>query len=125
MATPIIPIVTNTTPEVLYGDRTTVYRWEVLEHVNGVDRLVGTLDGVSDGSLSWVQNAAVKGSGNIQVIDLEEAQEGMLRISELALESLRLRPIMTVNEEQRDGHWETFVFAADPNDPGTFIEMEI
>lgn len=82
--------------EALYGDRVTSYRWEVLEHSNGIDKLVGTLDGVADGSLTWVQNAAVKGSGNIEVIALDAAQPGMLRISDLSLESVRLRPVCTI-----------------------------
>jgi hypothetical protein len=96
MATPIIPIRNLSTSDVLYGDRVTSYRWEVLAHSNGVDQLVGTLDGVSEGSLTWTQNAAVKGGGKASVIDLESAQPGMLRVGELALASVRLRPVQTV-----------------------------
>ena len=96
MPIPIIPIKNLSTEDVLYGDRITSYRWEVLSHSNGIDTLVGTLDGVSDGSLSWVQNTSVKGSGNVQVIDLDLAAPGMLRIAELKLESLRLRPVCMV-----------------------------
>lgn len=92
----IIPVKNLTTEDILYGDRTTQYRWEVLEHSNGVDYLVGTLDGVSEGSLSWVQNAAVKGRGKMEVIDLPTAAPGMLRIGELALETVRIRPVMTM-----------------------------
>lgn len=105
MAT-ITPVKNLTTEEILYGDRTTQYRWEVLEHSNGVDYLVGTLDGVSDGSLSWVQNAAVKGSGKIEVVDLEEAAPGMLRIADLALESCRIRPVMTLNADDKTGSYK-------------------
>lgn len=96
MADPIIPIKVLSTQDVLYGDRVTTYRWEVLEHSNGVDHLIGTLDGVSDGSLSWIQNGAVKGSGKIQVIDLVQAAAGMMDISDLALESVRLRPVCNI-----------------------------
>lgn len=98
----IIPVRLLSTEDVLYGDRTTQYRWEVLEHSNGVDYLVGTLDGVSDGALSWVQNAAVKGRGKMEVIDLDVAQPGMLRIADLKLESVRIRPVMTM----RSGSFE-------------------
>ncbi|QWY84465.1 minor tail protein [Microbacterium phage QuadZero] len=96
MPEPIIPIRNVTTEDVLYGDRVTSYRWEVLEHSNGIDQLVGTLDGVSDGSLSWTQNAAVKGTGKADVVDLEVAQPGMLRIGQLKLESVRLRPVQII-----------------------------
>lgn len=102
----VIPVKSLTTEDVLYGDRNTSYRWEVLEHSNGVDYLIGTLDGVSDGSLRWVQNAAVKGSGKMEVIDLDAALPGMLRIADLELESCRLRPVMTLNTSDRAGHYE-------------------
>lgn len=102
----IIPVKNLTTEDILYGDRNTQYRWEVLEHSNGVDYLVGTLDGVSDGSLSWVQNAAVKGRGKMEVIDLEAAQPGMLRIADLALESARIRPVMSINAADQAGQYE-------------------
>lgn len=91
-----IPVRDLTTEEVLYGDRVTTYRWEVLEHVGGVDQLVGTLDGVSEGSLRWTQNAQVKGSGKAKVLDLAEAQSGMLRIGALPLESMRVRPVCII-----------------------------
>ena len=96
MPTPIIPIKNVTTQDVLYGDRVTSYRWEVLEHSNGIDQLVGTLDGVSDGSLSWNQNASVKGSGKADVVDLAVAEAGMLRMADLELESVRLRPVQVI-----------------------------
>lgn len=92
----IIPIKVLTTQDVLYGDRVTSYRWEVLEHVNGIDQLVGTLDGVTDGSLTWTQNAAVKGGGKAQVADLDAAAPGMLRVADLKLESVRLRPVCVI-----------------------------
>lgn len=92
----IIPIKTLTTGDVLYGDRVTSYRWEVLSHSNGVDQLVGILDGVSDGALTWVQNAAVKGGGKVEVVDLDAAAAGMMRVGELALEFVRLRPVCVI-----------------------------
>ena len=96
MTDPILPILSLSTEEVLYGDRVTSYRWEILQNTNGNDVLVGVLDGVSSGSLSWVQNAAVKGSGRISVVDLDEASSGMLKISDLSLESVRIRPVCVI-----------------------------
>lgn len=96
MPTPIIPIRVLSTEDVLYGDRTTSYRWEVLTHSAGVDHLIGILDGVSEGALTWNQNAAVKGGGKARVVDLETAQAGMLKISDLQLESVRVRPVCLV-----------------------------
>lgn len=101
----ITPVKNLTTQDILYGDRTTEYRWEVLEHSNGVDYLVGTLDGVSEGSLAWVQNAAVKGRGKMEVIDLPAAAPGMLRIGELSLETCRIRPVMTLNGADQTGSY--------------------
>jgi hypothetical protein len=97
MADPIYPIKNLSTEDILYGDRTTTYRWEVLQHANGVDQLVGILDGVSEGSLSWTQNAAVKGSGDMLIVDLEQAEQGMLRVKDLKLESVRFRPVQAVS----------------------------
>jgi len=51
---------------------------------------------VSDGSLSWTQYAAVKGRGRLQVIDLDKASPGTMRIADLAMESVRLRPVLMV-----------------------------
>lgn len=92
----IIPIKSLTTSEVLYGDRVTSYRWEVLEHSNGIDQLVGILDGVSDGTLTWTQNAAVKGGGTAEVADVDVAEQGKMRIGQLKLESVRLRPVCVI-----------------------------
>jgi hypothetical protein len=93
----IIQPPTLTVEDVLYGDRVTGYRWEVLEHSNGVDLLIGTLDGVADADLRWSNYSAVKGSGKAQVLDLDEAADGMLRIGELPLESIRLRPVQYIS----------------------------
>jgi len=96
MPAPILPIRSLSTADVLYGDRVTSFRWEVLSHVNGIDQLVGTLDGVSDGSLTWTWNAAVKGGGKAEVVDLKTASPGMMRISDLSMEAVRLRPVCIV-----------------------------
>lgn len=97
-AIPVIPVRDLSTQDVLYGDRITTYRWEVLEHsaASGQDQLVGILDGVAEGDLRWTQNAAVKGTGKARVLDLAVAEAGKLRIGDLALESLRVRPVCVI-----------------------------
>ena len=97
MPTPIIPIPEPTTEGILYGDRVTSYRWEVLEHTNGVDQLVGLLDGVVDGSLTWVLNTQVKGGGKVDVLDLTVPEPGMLRVGDLQLQSSRIRPVLVID----------------------------
>jgi len=52
LPTGVVPVRSLTTNEILYGDRVTSYRWEVLEHADGVDKLAGYLDGVVTGSAS-------------------------------------------------------------------------
>lgn len=93
-----IPVLNLATQDVLYGDRITSYRWEVLKHsvATGQDTLIGILDGVSDGQITWTQNAQVKGGGKIQVADLALAAPGMLRVADVALESVRLRPVCVI-----------------------------
>jgi hypothetical protein len=92
----IYPVRRRSVEDVLYGDRTTSYRWEVFEHVQGIDRLVGVLDGVVEGSLGWTLNAAVKGGGSAVVADLHVAREGTMRIADLNLQAVRLRPVQTI-----------------------------
>jgi hypothetical protein len=94
----IIPVRSLSTSDVLYGDRITTYRYDVLTHdvATGVDSLAGQLDGVSEGRLSWNLYQQVKGGGSARVIDLETAADGMLRIAELSLASLRLRPVCSI-----------------------------
>lgn len=96
MPDPIIPIKNLSTAEVLYGDRITSYRWELFEHANGIDQLIGILDGVSDGSFTWVQNATVKGGGKLKIVDLDVAAAGLLRVRDVALSSVRIRPVCVI-----------------------------
>jgi hypothetical protein len=96
MVDPIYPVIARSVEDVLYGDRATSYRWEIFEHVQGIDRLVGVLDGVVEGSLNWTLNAAVKGAGSVTVTDLDQAAPGTIRIADLKLESVRLRPVQTI-----------------------------
>lgn len=95
----VVPVADVSTGEqILYGDRTTSYRWEVLSHAAGVDTLVGYLDGVisTSASLSWSLYVAVKGSGNLKVEDLPMPQTGFLTMGQLSLASARLRPVLVV-----------------------------
>lgn len=91
------------------------------------DELLGTLDGVSDGSLAWTQNASVKGGGNISVIDLDEASPGMMDISDLQLESVRIRPVCLI-EGLPENPLGTFLVSSakeDWNDTGRLWKLEL
>lgn len=94
-----VPIASPTTGQILYGDRTTSYRWEVLTHAAGIDTLAGYLGGVIDGSasLTWELFTPVKGSGHLRVADLATADAGFLRMGQLALTSVRLRPVLVID----------------------------
>lgn len=97
----IVPVLELTTGDILYGDRVTSYRWEVLQHntTTGVDTLAGSLDGVVEPSaqLSWSLYNAVKGTGSLKVNDLASAAGGFLRIGDVELASARLRPVLLVD----------------------------
>lgn len=115
----IVPVLELTTGDVLYGDRVTSYRWEVLHHntTTGVDTLAGTLDGVVEPSaqLSWSLYNAVKGTGSLKVNDLPAAKSGLLRIGDVALAAARIRPVLVI-----DGLPEiplgVYLFSAAPED---------
>jgi hypothetical protein len=113
----IIPVKAISTDDVLYGDRVTSYRWEVLAHSAGTDHLVGYLDGVVDGSasLTWTLNAAVKGGGNLKVADLDAPQAGFMMIQQLALTSTRLRPVLVI-QGLPEIPLSVFLIAAAPED---------
>lgn len=98
--TGIVPLRSLTTDEILYGDRVTSYRWEVLTHSAGVDTLAGYLDGVVEpsASLSWSLYSAVKGTGSLKVADLTTAQPGFLRVGQVALAAARLRPVLVIDD---------------------------
>lgn len=94
----VLPVLALTTGDILYGDRVTSYRWEVLTHAGGIDTLAGYLDGVVEPSavLNWSLYNAVKGSGSLRVTDLAAAQAGKLRIAQVALPAARLRPVLVI-----------------------------
>lgn len=94
----IVPVKALSTEDVLYGDRVTSWRWEVLEHAAGTDHLIGYLDGVVERSesLSWQLNLAVKGTGNLKVADLPKAEPGFMTIQDVSLMSARLRPVLMI-----------------------------
>lgn len=125
----VVPIRELTTDEVLYGDRVTSYRWEVLKLVGGTHQLVGYLDGVVEGSasLSWVLNRSVKGGGNLKVIDLDAPRAGFLSIDQVHLPSARLRPVMLV-EGLPEIPFGVFLIAAAPeawSETGRVLSMEL
>lgn len=95
----VIPIRDLSTREILYGDRVTSYRWEILSHSAGNDQLVGYLDGVVEGgaSLSWQAAAAVKGGGNVKVTDLDAPQPGFMSIRQVPLAAARIRPVLVID----------------------------
>lgn len=97
--TGVIPVRDLTTREILYGARTTRYRYELLAHdpITGRDDLAGELDGVLSGSLSWSSSAAVKKSGSLKVLDLATATEGATRVADVELVATRIRPVLEVD----------------------------
>lgn len=91
------------------------------------DTFLGTLDGVTDGSLGWVQNAAVKGGGHASVADLSVAQAGMMKIGDLALASVRLRPVCVI-KGLPDNPLGIFLVSASPeewDDTGRVYGLEL
>lgn len=73
--------------EVLRGNREQTYRFELLDHDEVQIGVLGTVQ--PGGGLEWVSNAAVKGSGNLNVLDIEEA-------SDIDWRDVRIRPIITI-----------------------------
>lgn len=125
----VVPIRVLTTNEILYGSRTTSYRWEILTHSAGADRLVGFLDGVVDGSatLSWSLYAAVKGSGNLKVTDIVTPQPGFMTIQQVSLTSARLRPVLII-EGLPEIPLGVFLISAAPedwSDTGRILNLEL
>jgi len=125
----VVPVRSLATNEILYGSRTTSYRWEVLIHANGVDKLAGYLDGViaDSASLSWTLYAAVKGSGNLKVADLVKAQAGFMAVREVALQSARLRPVLVI-EGLPEIPLGVYLIAAAPeewSDTGRVLNLEL
>jgi len=125
----IFPSNTPSVEDVLYGDRTTSYRWEVFSHANGVDHLVGVLDGVFEGSLSWTYNTSVKGTGKATLIDLDvvDTTPGLLRVADLTLESVRLRPVQVIQGLPENPLGIFLVSAADEDweDTGRTYALEL
>lgn len=95
----VLPVVDLTTEQVLYGSRTTSYRFELLAHnADGTDSLTGYLDGVQEsGTLQWQSNSAVKGGGSLKVTDLAVAQPGLTRIADVDLPQARIRPVLVID----------------------------
>lgn len=65
-------------PVVLTGNRTTTYRFDILDTTG---RKFGELDGVTGGSVDWDANAQVKGGGKISVSKANPIHEQQIRIA--------------------------------------------
>lgn len=111
----IIDVLDLTTGDILYGARSSSWRWEILTHAAGVDTLAGVLDGVNDetASLEWSLYQAVKGSGQLDVADLAVAESGKRTIGSVALESVRLRPVLVI-EGLPEIPWGVYLLSGAP-----------
>lgn len=95
----LVPVQDLSTKEILYGARSTTFRYELLTHdpATGIDSLSGYLDGVEpSGSLSWSASASVKKSGSLNVFDLPTAAVGLSRIADVNLVTVRIRPVLVI-----------------------------
>ena len=95
-----LPVRDLTTREILFGARTTSFRYELLTHdpATGIDSLAGYLDGVQPGgSLTWSAAASVKKSGNLAVTDLAIAAPGRTRIADINIVKDRIRPVLIID----------------------------
>lgn len=94
-----IPVRVLTASERLLGNRHTTFYVDLLD---ASDAPIGRLDGVEDGTLEWLYNAVVKGSGTIQVSDVSQDIDWL---------TARLKPVMLI-----DG--------LDPQPLGVFLPSE-
>jgi hypothetical protein len=132
MSTPadvIVPVPVLSQRDILYGSRTTRYRFEVLTHntATGIDTLAGFLDGVGPASVSWSANTAVKGSGSIEVADLAEPQPGTLAAHDINLVTARIRPVLLI-EGLPEVPLSVYVITAAPEvwaDTGRLFRLEL
>jgi len=94
----IIPTSTPSLHDILIGDRTTSYRYEILTHdpTTGVDTWIGNLDGVQNCAMQLTWNASVKASGTINVYDIDTPAQGKLRVRDLNLVTYRFRPVLMI-----------------------------
>lgn len=79
-----MPIRTFTPEEILTGHRNTKYYLDILD---ANEAPLTRLDGVVDGKLDWVANAAVKGGGELTVRDVNQNVNWL---------TVRLRPVMAI-----------------------------
>lgn len=100
----LLPVKDLSTEEILYGSRTTSFRFELLAHdsATGVDSLAGYLDGVEpDGSLRGEASQPVKWGGTLRVRDVEAAGvdaagNRLTRMADVDLTKVRIRPVRTI-----------------------------
>jgi len=96
--TGIIPVRDRSQADILYGSRTTTFRYELYTHnpSTGRDSLQGFLDGAKGGSLTWSASQRVKKSGSVSVLDLDEAAAGMIRFGDVDRVTTRIRPVRII-----------------------------
>ena len=96
----VIPVQDQSTRDILYGARSTSFRYELLEHdpATGVDSVIGFLDGVSDddASIRWTSGTEVKKEASLSVVDLAAAASGLIRFAEVNSVTVRIRPVMVI-----------------------------
>lgn len=82
----LLPSPVLLTPDVTFSSaRVTDYRFDLL---NNDEQLLGTLEGVSGGELSWRANAAIKGGGSIGVTDTGQDVDWL---------NIRIRPVVLLS----------------------------
>lgn len=100
----LLPVMDLTTEEILYGSRTTSFRYELLSHdsTTGADSLLGYLDGVQpDGVLQGESSPPVKWGGSLTVRDVAEpgfddAGNRLTRVGAIDLTTVRIRPVRVI-----------------------------
>ena len=112
----LIPVKVLSPEEIIQGNRVSTYRWEIFTHADGVDTLAGFLDGVVSGtaSLGWRNNAAIKGKGSLDVLDLAVAKPGMMRLADLDLTTVRLKPVLEIEGIDLDTPWSVYLVTSAP-----------
>lgn len=85
VAVVLTPVRVLTDEEILTGNRTTRYRWDVLD---ANDNPVAVLDGSPDGELDWIANAMVKGGGKLRAEDVGITIDWT---------TVRFRPVMLID----------------------------
>lgn len=82
--TRVIPVRVLTPTEILEGNRSTSFYFDLLDQT---DAPIGRLDGVTGGKLDWLATAVIKGGGQIAVVDIAQDIDWL---------TARLKPYMVI-----------------------------